>query len=490
VAITSTQPETFGAAISNEGNGTVTIDQSVLSDNVARAGDSNGGAIANLDGTVRLTNSTVNGNFANGRAGGIGNYPGSRISLIRNTVMSNFAETGIGHDIGNFGATSDVVSGGYNFISVAQGPGVGNTLGSFSTNSTDQFGTVASRLDPILDSPRLLTGTFFSVYPPAVNSPLIDGGNTEVINPDTQPELPCGYKDSRGIGRPQDGNGDGIFECDIGAVEIQGGPDLTAAQSGAYFDPGRNGEGSFIEILDGGEQALVATFSYTPSGDNAAWFIGIGDVIGNSIVVDDMLITEGGVFGDAFDSNNITRSPVGSLSLIFPNCKSAQSSGRLSFDSDESTGYQDILVGATRLTSILDCDNGQVNSFSGRSGSFFDPQRDGEGIFVEWLADGRAIVIWYTYDPQGNQFWTISGDVSIAGTTLTATMLFPQSKTAFGNQFNSAEVLLAEWGTITLDYLPGCSDISFSYESIVDGFGSGQYNYSRLSQLDGLICDL
>jgi len=491
IIFTQPIPDAFGGAISNEGNGVITIDQSTFALNNALNGESDGGAIANLGGTVRLTNSTVNRNFASNNAGGISNSAGSMISLIRNTVVAdNGAETGVGFDIGNFSTASDVVSGGYNFIGIAQGPGEGNTLDVFSTNSTDQFGTVTSVLAPELQTASLLPGLSLRVYPPLENSPLIDGGIIDMINPDTQPELPCGYKDTRGIGRPQDGNGDGIFECDIGAVEIQGGPDLTAAQSGAYFDPSRNGEGSFIEILDGGDQALVATFTYTPSGESTAWFIGIGDVIGNSIVVDDMLVTEGGVFGSAFDPNNITRSPVGSLSFIFPNCQSAQSSGRLSFDANDSTGYQDVLLGAARLTSILDCENGQVNPLSGRSGSFFSPQRDGEGIFVEWLADGRAIVIWYTYDPQGNQFWTISNEVIIEETTLRASMLYPQSTTAFGNQFNAEDVSLADWGTITLDYQPGCADINFSYESIVEGFGSGQYDYSRLSQLDEVACDL
>ncbi len=322
------------------------------------------------------------------------------------------------------------------------------------------------------------------VIPLLSGSPAIDSGPSDFING----LLPCGYRDIRGLGSPQDANGDGIFECDIGSYEVQGGDDIAGPQTAAYFDPARSGEGAFVEMLPGG-QAFVAEFSYSPDGTELVWFVGIGEVVGNSIVIDDVLQPVGGIFGAAFDPSAITRRSVGSMSLVFPGCESVSSPGRQIFQANESGGFEDILVTASRLSTVLPC-NGMVPATSGRSGSFFDASRSGEGVFVQWLSNGSVLIIWYTFDPEGNQFWTISSDVTIDGNTVTANMLYPTSLTRFGSAFDPSEVGLSPWGTVTLVYQPGCDSIAFSYASTVSGFGAGNYDYSRLTSIDGAACDL
>ena len=37
------------------------------------------------------------------------------------------------------------------------------------------------------------------------------------------------------------------------------------------------------------------------------------------------------------------------------------------------------------------------------NGSFYQPLRDGEGWFLEYLGNGRAVVQWFTYNLDGNQ---------------------------------------------------------------------------------------
>ena len=37
------------------------------------------------------------------------------------------------------------------------------------------------------------------------------------------------------------------------------------------------------------------------------------------------------------------------------------------------------------------------------SGSWFDPARAGEGFVVQILDDGRALVTWFTYPPEGGE---------------------------------------------------------------------------------------
>lgn len=324
---------------------------------------------------------------------------------------------------------------------------------------------------------------------PASNSPLVESGPVDMIDG----ILPCGYKDANGLGRPQDFDRDGVFACDRGVVELQGGDNLTNAQSGLFYDVDRNGEGIIIEMLNS-SSALVTMFTYDPNGTDLMWMIGVGNIVGNSIVIDTLQTTAGGVFGSSFDANNIVRTDIGGMSIIFPECNSSgQSPGRLVFQPEFE--YEDLLdsllVKSQRLSRLLSCqDLSQANPMSGRSGSFYDPNRSGEGVFVEFLDNGSAVIVVYTYTPDGKQFWLISSSAQINGNTITADMLYPAGTTTFGNQFNPDEIDLQPWGSITLEYQPGCSQISYSYNSSVSGYGSGSYSYQRLTQPAGTTCDL
>ena len=56
---------------------------------------------------------------------------------------------------------------------------------------------------------------------------------------------------------------------------------VTPAISGAWFDPGHDGEGWLLEIL-ADDRAVVSWFSYDSEG-NQAWFLNAGNVEGNKI---------------------------------------------------------------------------------------------------------------------------------------------------------------------------------------------------------------
>ena len=326
-------------------------------------------------------------------------------------------------------------------------------------------------------------------------SPVVDAAQSAIASlfPGDDSQLECGYKDVNGLGRPQDGNLDGVFECDSGFVEMQGGPDIGAAQSAAYFDTGRNGEGVFVELIGGG-LAFVAFFTYQPDGSGAAWFVGIGNVVGNSVVVDNMLEVAGGVFGAGFDSGAIRRSTIGGLSLVFPNCAAGGQPGRMTFQSRRTSNYSNLFVEASRLSTIVECSGGSGSPQAGRSGSFFDTSRSGEGIFVQWLSNGSLVVIWYTFATQhnGNPLWIINdgGRTTVSGSTVTATMLYPTAFTSFGSGYDPSEVVLSDWGTVTLGYRAGCQGMDFGYSATAPGFGSGSFDYSRLTGLTGTTCDL
>ena len=331
------------------------------------------------------------------------------------------------------------------------------------------------------------------VIPLMPGSPAIDAGvGTLVADETLGPQLPCSNVDSRGLGRPQDADGDGTFECDLGGYEVQGGPALGVGQSGAFFDVNRSGEGVFLEMLSP-ELAFTAMFSYNPQGDGLAWFVGVDSVVGNSVVVDEFLRPQGTAWGAAFNPDEVSRVATGSMSLVFPSCQDVgegEGRGVMAYSGDEDAGFEALLNRADRLTGILSCDGQALSPNSGLSGSFFDPARSGEGVFLQWFsnAQGEDVVLFimYTFDPDGNQFWMISdaGRTTIDGNTITATMIFPSTPTGFGSDFDAGAIQFSDWGTITLSNI-ACSGLDFSANPTVAGFTPLQLQYSRLTTLAG-----
>jgi hypothetical protein len=326
------------------------------------------------------------------------------------------------------------------------------------------------------------------IYVPQAGSPLIDSGETDalVFPGETLESLPCGYKDLMGLGRPQDANDDGVFECDRGAVEVAGPGALTPGHSAAFFNPLRDGEGQYVEMINA-DTAVVYTFTHRPNGNGSAWFIGVGDVVGNSIVIDDLLRPAGTSFGSQFDSAEIEIAPAGGQSMVFNDCQAAAPGGSVAFSGDVDLGYEALITRAQRLSNILGCGGSLTpHPNAGLSGSYFLPARDGEGIVVQWLPNGQVLVIFFTYDLNGDQQWVIGiGDSD--GFSATMDALYASSNTVWGSDFDPADITLSPWGTFDLTWT-GCGGVQFAYNSTVAGYGSATRQYIRLSSLWGANC--
>lgn len=173
-----------------------------------------GGGIANEGGKVRGSNNTITGNTvagnsdAPGQGAGIYTAAGSSTKLW-NTILAG--NTGVGT------ATSDCVgpltSNGYNLIQ--------NASGCTITGETTNILGVDPKLGPLQNNGGLtLTRMVLS------GSPALDAAHPAL--PGADPNA-CYYTDQRDLTRPQDGNGDGVARCDIGAVERVGvAPTVTA----------------------------------------------------------------------------------------------------------------------------------------------------------------------------------------------------------------------------------------------------------------------
>ncbi|MCH9699649.1 MAG: hypothetical protein K0U68_16245, partial [Gammaproteobacteria bacterium] len=121
------------------------------------------------------------------------------------------------------------------------------------------------------------------------------------------------------------------------------------------------------------------------------------------------------------------------------------------------------------------------------SSSLFDTSQDGHGLSMEVLDDSSALLTWYNYDQTGKQRWML-GVGSISGTTVTANDMQIATGGIFGDNFDPSSVSRENWGDVTITF-DSCNSASMQFESN-DGTESGTLNLSRLTNLDGLKCEL
>lgn len=321
---------------------------------------------------------------------------------------------------------------------------------------------------------------------PMPGSPAIDAAVADVlIEPGNPLALaPCPTIDGRGTARPQDGDGDGNFECDIGAIEFPGAGNIVAGHSGAYYNVNRSGEGNYVEILSP-DLAVIYTFTYRPDGSGPAWFVALAGIKDNAIISLEVLRPTGTSWGSGFDAGAITRDPAGAMNMVFPTCAVAGNSGNTVYTGNPDIGYEGLVSRTSRISRVLGC-NFTPAPRVGLSGSFYDPNRSGEGLIIQWLDDGRVLVIMFTFDPNGNQMW-LTGTGTPNGNTVTIDVVYPAASTGWGRNFDPDEIDLQSWGTFTLTWT-ACNDLTFAWNSTVSGYGSGTHAYRRLTSLAGTNC--
>ena len=128
-------------------------------------------------------------------------------------------------------------------------------------------------------------------------------------------------------------------------------------------------------------------------------------------------------------------------------------------------------------------------SEGGVSGEWFNPDRDGEGFFVEVVENNdqlQFVVAWFTYDEQGNQMWVVGAQPISSSTT---TVLVPVQVTfgaLFGDEFDPNDVVREDWGTLRWEF-PDCNTARMDYDSF--DFGSGTIDLTRLTKLKGVDCE-
>jgi hypothetical protein len=200
-----------GGGISNLENGRVSIQRSAFRYN----GADNGSAIYNK-GTMTVTNSTITHNIAI-TGGAVQNF--GQLTVINSTFVNNwgYGAAFINHEGRAVFRNSLLVRN----ESDVEGDCVlvGGIFAARAGNQTDDASCTGMTLVNTADVKLgALTGSP-GYFPLEAGSVAIDAG----LN------LRCPHIDQRGVGRPQDGNGDGSAICDVGAYEYAAGVAADAA---------------------------------------------------------------------------------------------------------------------------------------------------------------------------------------------------------------------------------------------------------------------
>jgi hypothetical protein len=231
-----------GGIFSQGGNATpdtdLTLRRTTVSGNTVAGGGSRSGAgvIGFGTGFTRLENSTIAVNSISGAGDGgglFGSPGGAAMAVVQSTISANFSTNAPGI-LGNGPVTlrGSIVRQG------AAGCGGGGTFTANAFNLDQGTSCVGAVDDTDLEGVDALVGPLqanggpTATMLPAAGSPAVDAVPAASCTDLSGGALAV---DQRGLPRPDDGNGNGAFDCEAGAAELQvsgprpGAPPATCA---------------------------------------------------------------------------------------------------------------------------------------------------------------------------------------------------------------------------------------------------------------------
>lgn len=271
--------------------------------------------------------------------------------------------------------------------------------------------------------------------------------------------------------------------------------------SGSWYQPNRAGEGLTQMLLDNG-QLLSYWFTYTPPDDDQPpeqmWLLGISEPGASWSDFRPLWITSGGRFNQGLMGG----APEPSRAWMRQNRLDADN---LHFFYDyRGPGF--CITGAcfwevlterfdlTRLTRLAGTRCDSQTNLQQYSGAWYNAERAGEGFIVEVLPDDRAVIYWFTYQPDdsGKQAWMISVGEVETGLDVILIPPLPRARIqqaptyqplggTFGPDFDPDEVELADWGTLSITFYDD-GTAQASWESNDPDYGSDGYQLERLAR--------
>lgn len=121
------------------------------------------------------------------------------------------------------------------------------------------------------------------------------------------------------------------------------------------------------------------------------------------------------------------------------------------------------------------------------TGFWWNPNRSGEGLLLEFAEFGGTPILfatYFTYDLSGNPLYIAGSSYFDRSSTAPITMnVVTTSGAHFGAAFNPNDVRRTPWGTMTIT-IASCESLTLSYVSTVPGYGSGTIGMQRFLDRD------
>lgn len=258
---------------------------------------------------------------------------------------------------------------------------------------------------------------------------------------------------------------------------------VTSGLSAHWYSPERSGEGLVLEILSE-EAALLYWFTYDEGG-NQRWLIDVGEISDSEIVFPELTVTRGGRFGPDFDPDDVEYQVVGEAVLSFSDCDHGEFSYSAFGQSETIPMVRLSQTMAAGCQPVHGVPGQPVREYAGQSGSWYDSTHSGEGYTLQWMSRDEAILIWFSYDAEGSQYWMIG-----TGTYDDGKIEFPVLHSTlggrFGGEFKPEDVEFIDWGSLTLEL--DCQGGGALFDSTLPEFGAGSLELDRLTYLARPAC--
>lgn len=124
---------------------------------------------------------------------------------------------------------------------------------------------------------------------------------------------------------------------------------------------------------------------------------------------------------------------------------------------------------------------------TGQSAAYYNPNRDGEGLLLELLKDGRMASYFFSYDQNGDPFWVFSIGNQISEGVIGREVVRP-SGAIFGESFDPDDVNYDPFGFLAF-HLPDCEAVEipgslFILPEEATGFELfNDFNYRQLARI-------
>ena len=170
--------------------------------------------------------------------------------------------------------------------------------------------------------------------------------------------------------------------------------------TGQWFNPDRDGEGFYVEVIDSGETAQlgIAMYSYDAEG-RQLWVVGNAPVgAGATAVTVPVVQIDGPVWGSGYDPADLNTTDFGTITARFTSCNSALFQVRTNVE------LEDLEYPAVRLTNVvgIECvDTSPPPPPTGLTAGKWV----GDGVCINVAADGKSLTTVNSTCPDFASIW-------------------------------------------------------------------------------------